>query len=681
MGGRAARKRLSSNLCHCILASLLLIPGLFQNAASQSAELKSADSKSTYSLSMADYQDKVYASWLGQMVGNFYGLPYEFKFIEQPGPENFPYGYGSSLERLKEFNGAFSDDDTDIEYMYLLAMEKYGTTPYYQQLAEDWQHQVRERVWAANRQALALMRADFSPPLTGHKYYNSEWFQIDPQLINEIWAVTAPGMIDYAVQKTDWAARITNDSFGVEPAMHYAAMYSAAFYESDINTLINIGLKALPKDGKFSHVVIDMQKLYQKYPQNWQQARQEMAAKYAGNFEYNPNSWYAIDATLNGACAILALLYGQGDFQRTMDMSVAMGFDADNQAATLGGLLGIIGGVQAIPESLLYPFGNKQWQKPFNDKYINITREDLPDASIEDMARRIATQGEKVIIANGGSKETVDGQQVYRINREASFVAPMELAKAPPLFIEVNQQFEFEFYPLLHHQSLDYVRFSIVEGSLPEGVTLKDNRIFGVSGKTGIFQVTIQGVTPGMTNRQTYTLSIHSKNLAPEAEAVIHNDKEYQQLDDEIFLIRDGKRGLRDGLSQGDTFYSAPQAKAPASADTYGYRFKTAQEISTLLFNPGYVKEDSGWFTSIHVQYLDNQQEWQDVKALNITPRLELHNNKYLQGKVIDHLVRFQPVSTTAIRIQGIPGGTQPDDPEQHKVFQSAISELSVHQY
>ncbi|WP_394174299.1 ADP-ribosylglycohydrolase family protein [Thalassotalea litorea] len=653
-----------------LMFGLTLLLNLKTSQAEQTAQM----------ISVNEYQQKVYASWLGQMVGNFYGLPYEFKYLEQPGPDTFPYGYGSSIERLKEINGAFSDDDTDIEYMYLLAMEKYGTTPYYYQLADEWQHQVRERVWAANRQALTLMRAGYTPPLTGHRNFNSEWFQIDPQLVNEIWAVTAPGMVGYAVQKTDWAARITNDSFGVEPAMHYAAMYSAAFYESDINTLINIGVKALPRDAKFAKVVAHMQQLYQKYPQNWQQARQEMATQYAGKYEYNRNSWYAIDATLNGACAILALLYGQGDFQRTMDMSVAMGFDADNQAATLGGLLGIIGGLQAIPESLLYPLGKSQWQKPFNDAYINITREDLPDASIEDMARRIAAQGEKVIIANGGRKKTVDGEQVYLINSDASFIAPMELPHAPPLFIEANREFNFEFYPLLHHQSLEKVRFSIIEGKLPEGLALKDNLIFGSSQTTGEFDVTIQGVMPGMVNRQTYRFSVHSKNLAPEAIAILHNDKEYLDKDEPINLIRDGKRGLGDGLSLGETFYSVPQTKAPAKADSYGYRFNAPQTISVLLVNPGYVKEDSGWFNTFTVQYLDSQKNWQDVEKLNVTPHLELHNNKYLQGKVIDHIVRFQPVSTTAIRIMGIPGGTQPDDSNQQKVFQSAIAELSVHQ-
>ena len=55
--------------------------------------------------------------------------------------------------------------------------------------------------------------------------------------------------------------------------------------------------------------------------------------------------------------AILALLYGDGDFRETLDMSCALGFDADNQAATMIGLLGVALGSAALPEHLLFPLG------------------------------------------------------------------------------------------------------------------------------------------------------------------------------------------------------------------------------------------------------------------------------------------------------------------------------------
>ncbi len=320
----------------------------------------------TTRISVKEYRDKVYASWLGQIIGNIYGLSYEFQFLDEPGPDDFPYGFGRTLELVKEVDGAFSDDDTDIEYMYLLQMEQHGIEPTYAQLADAWKHHVRDKVWIANRAALALMHAGYGPPITGNKNYNPHWFQIDPQLINEIWAVTAPGMTHYATQKSDWAARIMSDDFGVEPTVHYAAMYSAAFFEKDIERLIDIGTAALPDGSRFAAVVEHMKRLHRQYPNNWQKARAEMARNYYGTFDYNELGWPPADAHLNGACGILALLYGGGDFQRTLDMASGMGFDADNQAATMSGLLGIILGTDGIPEELLYPLGRDKWKLPFN---------------------------------------------------------------------------------------------------------------------------------------------------------------------------------------------------------------------------------------------------------------------------------------------------------------------------
>ena len=91
-------------------------------------------------ISVEEYRDKVYGSWLAQCIGNVYGLPHENDYIEEPGPEAFPYGYQGNLERLKRTNGVFSDDDTDIEYMYLLAMEKHGPEPTLAELAAMWKY-------------------------------------------------------------------------------------------------------------------------------------------------------------------------------------------------------------------------------------------------------------------------------------------------------------------------------------------------------------------------------------------------------------------------------------------------------------------------------------------------------------------------------------------------------------
>jgi hypothetical protein len=447
-----------------------------------------APSGDVRTLTMAEYESKVAGFWLGQLVGNIYGLSHEFQYLDEPGPDTFPLGYGTALDRAIEVGGAFSDDDTDLEYMYLLQMEQHGVEPTYGQLTEAWKYHIRDRIWAANRVALTLMHHGYNPPATGSQANNPRWFEIDPQLVNEIWAVTAPGMTDYAVQKTAWAARITNDDFGIEPALFYAALISEGFFESDIPTLIEFGKSKLPAEGRFRGVIDEMQALHASHPDDWKAARAELAARYGGRQSYNEYGWEPIDATLNGAAAVLALLYGQGDIQRTLDLACSMGWDADNQAATLTGLLGLIHGADALPDALLRPVPG--WEKPFNDRYVNVSRHDLPDASIEDQIRRLVAQGIRVVESRGGSRVSMDGVPTLFVERETVFQPPRELLAPPMQILQIGDSFDVSVY--------DAGAGFELAADRPDWVERNGNRLAGRATQAGYHEVLLfwEGTQP-----------------------------------------------------------------------------------------------------------------------------------------------------------------------------------------
>jgi hypothetical protein len=116
----------------------------------------------------------------------------------------------------------------------------------------------------------------------------------------------------------------------------------------------------------------------------------------------------------------MAILYGEGDFLKTVGIAVSAGYDCDNQAATCGGLLGVMLGAKAIPTALTQdclPRG--RWEKPFNDTYINHSRDGLPNYNrISDLVQRIANVAEAAILREGGRKIEQDGRIVYVISRE-----------------------------------------------------------------------------------------------------------------------------------------------------------------------------------------------------------------------------------------------------------------------
>jgi hypothetical protein len=634
--------------------SVSIIILLFIVAVSTSGQTQNAGKTGKYTIEVSVLRDKIAGAWIGQMIGNMYGLPHENKYITAPGAENWPYGYSKSLDKLKKYEGAFSDDDTDVEYMYLLQMRKFGPEPSYAQLRDAWMYHIRDRVWLANRGALGLMHFGYTPPFTGSRQLNPHWYQIDPQLINEIWAVTAPGMVNYAASKSDWAARITSDDWGVEPTILYGAMYAAAFFESDINTLIHIGLNELPEDGRFAATVKEMIALYEKYPSDWKASWKEMAKKY---YVDEPDMTKTIwNANLNGACAILAMLYGGGDFQRTLDLSCAMGFDADNQAATIAGLMGIINGMKGLPENLYLPV--EGWKTPFNDQYINITRYDLPDAKISAIIDQTLKSTIDLVVLKGGNMHTKAGKEVLTINADAAFNPPLEFCLGPLPFLETGKTVTYEFYTDANKS----YNWTLVSGTLPEGLTFSKGKITGIPLVAGNSKITLQLDNGKDKISREFNLLVRGINIAPLADTILANVRTLNTkvLDScwytfgksmyakEVDVINDGKT-----TGAGSVFYSlAAKTKIP-KVDYYGYGWETAQKISMLALHTGCLEEFGGWFTSLNVQYLNEAGQWIPVENISFVPALPETDVVFYQPHFVEYIISFKTVETKAIRIIG----------------------------
>lgn len=612
--------------------------------------------KKTYSIELSDLEDKIAGAWIGQLVGNIYGLPHENKYIDDPGPEIWPYGYNypKNFEKMRINNGAFSDDDTDLEYMYLLQMEKYGYEPSYEQLSEAWIYHIRDRIWLANRGALGIMHFGFTPPFTGKKEINPHWYQIDPQLINEIWAFTAPGMVKYASNKSDWAARITSDDWAVEPTIHYGAMYSAAFFEKDINKLIDIGLKELPQNGRYAQTIREMIALHAKYPNNWQEARKEMAQiYYIDEPDMTKTIW---NANLNGACAILAMLYGEGDFQKTLDLSCAMGFDADNQAATVAGLMGIMYGFKSIPSDLYLPI--EGWTLPFNDRYINITRYDMPDASIQDMIDRLVNITIDLIVGKGGKITGKPGKEIVVINARAEFEPPLEFYAGPMPRMEIGKYIDHAFYT----QGNDKFTWNLISGNLPKGINFEKGRIKGIPENSGVFPVTLQIDNGKGKVSKSLNLLVRNENIAPKAQSIIANIEDLNEavLDScwytfgrsmyatRVDVINDGVMG-----GPGSVFYSLAAKTNLPKVDYFGYSWEKEQSIDMIAFFTGGMEEFGGWFTSLNVQYRDDKGKWWPVEKIDINPPLPETDIVFFQPHFVEYVINFAPIKTKAIRIIG----------------------------
>ena len=119
----------------------------------------------------------------------------------------------------------------------------------------------------------------------------------------------------------------------------------------------------------------------------------------------------------------MALLYGGGDYTKTVGIATSAGYDSDNQAATLGGLIGAMKGMTGLNEDVVTRMKTMdawwEWDEPFNDTYVNISRDDIAlRTPITEIADRIVAIAEQAIRDNGGRMTRRDGQIYYIINSD-----------------------------------------------------------------------------------------------------------------------------------------------------------------------------------------------------------------------------------------------------------------------
>ena len=215
-------------------------------------------------------------------------------------------------------------------------------------------------------------------------------------------------MTKKAAKRAEWGARITNDDWGTHPTIAYGVMYSAAFFEKDVEKLVDMAIEAVPNEGPFAEGMRDVVK-WHKQNDDWRDTRKKIHKKY---YRYKKGSYEApvsvVSSLNNGLCGIMAILYGEGDFMKTVGIAVSAGYDCDNQAATCAGLIGVLQGSKCIPDDLV---------EEFNNQYVCFTRDELPIATpITEIVERIAAIAKTAILENGGKKTTQDGKVVYVVN-------------------------------------------------------------------------------------------------------------------------------------------------------------------------------------------------------------------------------------------------------------------------
>ena len=381
------------------------------------------------------YADRLRAMWLAECIANWTGLVTESIRRRPPFFTDADWGTRQGLPWMN--NGLIdfvfqtpwgSDDDTDIEYIYLDAMARAGRAMLTaEEIREAWISHIDcgRYVWVSNAEAYELMDAPACtlPPGTSLMAANDQSLMIDAQLTTEIFGAVAPGMPVEALRLADLPIRVTASGYAAHAAQFHVALYALATVADEgqsildrILWIIETARRLIPDTSKTADVIDFVVGDYLDNPDrdDWERTRDAVCARYQLGDDENGFKYLShYESSVNLATGLIALLYGEGDIGRTIRIGTLTGWDCDNGTATMAGALGLMLGTDAVmaafPEIELSDYYDiLRTRVGFDPPHCVDWHPNCLD-TLTEMAARMVPLAEDRIVSMGGSVDFETG--------------------------------------------------------------------------------------------------------------------------------------------------------------------------------------------------------------------------------------------------------------------------------
>ena len=355
------------------------------SAAADPASQKSAPAG--HRITLAEFEDKVRGGWAGQMIGVTYGAPTEFRFLQKINEE--PRNW-----KPEELAGALDQDDLYVEMTFSDVMDRKGLDATADEYGEAFKDS-KYHLWHANLAARRALLRGVKGSMSGNPKYNLHPNDIDFQIESDFIGLMTPGMPRAAQRYALRVGRVMNYGDGLYGGLFVSAMYSAAYFERDPRKVVEAGLAAIPTASRYAKVIADVLRWSKENPDDWKKTWKLVEEKWDRDDACPDGALmpFNIDASLNGAYIAIGLLYGNGDFEKTMDIAMRGGQDSDCNPASAAGILGTMIGYKAIPARWTDPLPAIADQK---FSYTNYSFNTSVEKTIERARQVVKLEGGKV---------------------------------------------------------------------------------------------------------------------------------------------------------------------------------------------------------------------------------------------------------------------------------------------
>lgn len=405
----------------------------------QAQQSQSNNEYGTLIMSKEDLSDKIKGGWAGQTIGVTFGGAYEFQF-----QGTFIGDYQGLFwnDTLLKYNMIYNPglyDDLYVDLTFVNVFEEFGFNAPIDSFANSFAN-AGYPLWHANQTARYNILHGIKAPQSGYWENNPHANCIDYQIESDFAGLMSPGMPNVASKISDKVGHIMSYGDGWYGGVFVGAMYSLAFISSDVQFVVNEALKTIPRKSDFYKCIKDVIDWHKQYPNDWRNTWFEIQKKWTDDISCPEGVFrsYNIDATVNAAYVVLGLLYGGGDFTKSLEITTRCGQDADCNPSTVGGVLGAILGYNGIPE--YWKRGLKEVEH-IKFKYTDISLNDIYEMgyrhAIENVKRNSGEDMENSVV--------IKTQRPKSVKLEKSYINLYPVQRIPVNLLEGENTIKFEY--------------------------------------------------------------------------------------------------------------------------------------------------------------------------------------------------------------------------------------------
>jgi ADP-ribosylglycohydrolase len=324
-----------------------------------------------FKLTKEQLKKKLHGAWLGRCCGCLLGKPVEGTlrgnqrgYLQEAGQWPLSYYFQrhpaaqekykpSDYAMLENIHGFMvCDDDTNYTVIGLNILKNYGRDFKPMDVAHYWHCNVPLLQTCTAERVAYRNFANLIMPPDSASYRNIFREAIGAQIRADFFGYVCPGNPELAADFAWRDASISHVKNGIYGEMWVAAMLASSFVTDDIPTIIEAGLSQIPAKSRFCEAI--------RKVVGWYRAGitlEEAQDRIHGEWDEKiPYCW--LHTISNAMIVATALLWGQGDYGKTICYAVQAALDTDCNGATVGSIVGAAVGVGGI---------DAKWSDPIKD--------------------------------------------------------------------------------------------------------------------------------------------------------------------------------------------------------------------------------------------------------------------------------------------------------------------------